>query len=212
MFLLPESDVPVFPDPNLADASGLLALGGKLTPAWLLEAYTNGIFPWFSADDPILWHSPEERFVLYPDELRVSRSMRKVLEAGIFTITFDTAFDAVIGQCAATARKNQPGTWITPEMQEAYIRLNREGHAHSVEAWTEGTLAGGLYGVELNGIFCGESMFSTRSNASKAAFITLCRERDFRLIDCQVYTAHLERLGARHISREKYLELLRAAR
>jgi leucyl/phenylalanyl-tRNA--protein transferase len=210
MLLLPDSPIPSFPDPHLADNDGLLAIGGRLSVNWLLEAYRKGIFPWFSEGDPILWHSPPERFVLFPEKLAVSKSMKNVLRSGTFRITFNEAFEEVIANCATIARKDQPGTWITGEMKEAYIRLHHQGYAHSVEAWKNGTLAGGLYGVVQNDIFCGESMFSKVANASKAAFITMCREKRYSLVDCQVYTSHLESLGAEMISREDYLSLLSA--
>ena len=186
----------------------MLAVGGDLSPERLVKAYSLGIFPWYSEETPILWYSPHERFVLFPGKLKVSRSMRKILSSGIFTITENCAFEDVIKACASVGRKDQPGTWITPEMQEAYVQLHKLGFAHSVEVWQEGRLAGGLYGVKTGKIFCGESMFAKVSNASKAALIWLCTEESYPLIDCQMYTAHLESLGAEMISRQEYMSIL----
>ncbi|MXV14950.1 leucyl/phenylalanyl-tRNA--protein transferase [Hufsiella ginkgonis] len=197
-----------FPSPELAEEDGLLAVGGDLSIPRLLTAYRNGIFPWYSHDTPVLWYSPHQRFVLFPEKLKVSKSMRNVLRSGKFTITFNQDFAGVIRACAASKRNGQDGTWITGDMQNAYICLHQQGFAHSVEAWENGRLAGGLYGVEMNGVFCGESMFSQRSNASKTAFITLVREKNYRLIDCQTYTEHLESLGAQMISRKEYMDIL----
>lgn len=198
----------LFPDPALAEPDGLLAVGGDLSQTRLLLAYQNGIFPWYSEDDPILWFAPHERFVLYPDELKVSKSMRTVLRSGCFTTTVNKCFDKVIAECAAFDRPGQDGTWITAEMMEAYIELNAKGHAHSIEVWLQDELVGGLYGVQVGRVFCGESMFSLVSNASKVALIHLCNTDLYKLIDCQVHTPHLESLGARMISREDYLEML----
>ena len=197
-----------FPDPDDADPSGILASGGNLSPGMLISAYRQGIFPWFSPEEPILWWSPDPRFVLYPDELHVSRRMRRVLRKGSFSITFDRAFAEVIKQCAAKYRPGQEGTWITPGMRNAYNELHRLGIAHSAEAWEGDRLVGGLYGLSLGGMFFGESMFTHVPNASKAAFITLTRamvSRGICLIDSQVYTSHLETLGAREIPRAEYL-------
>jgi leucyl/phenylalanyl-tRNA--protein transferase len=177
----------------------------------LLSAYRQGIFPWFSPGEPVLWWSPDPRFVLFPSNLHVSRSMRKVLNRNRFRISFDTAFSQVIEECKNIYRKGQNGTWITDSMKTAYEKLHELGYAHSVEVWQGEVLAGGLYGVSLGACFFGESMFSRVSNSSKAALITLARkleERGFLFIDCQVYSAHLERLGAENISRERFLELL----
>lgn len=198
----------LFPSPYEAEDDGLLAVGGDLRPERLMLAYRMGIFPWYSDDTPILWHSPAERFVLFPNELRVTKSMHQVLRSGKFRVTEDQAFERVIRACAGTVRKDQDGTWITNDMQEAYIELHRAGAAHSVEVWFDGELAGGLYGIEVGDIFCGESMFSSMSNASKVALIHLCREHDYRLIDCQVETTHLESMGARLIPRSDYLAYL----
>lgn len=200
----------IFPPPELASANGVLAVGGDLSAQRLVEAYRNGIFPWYSEGEPIIWWSPDPRYVLFPDELRVSRSMRQVMRRGIFEISFDRDFRAVMEACRTNRRREQ-GTWITDDMLEAYTGLNELGLAHSVEAWRDGTLAGGLYGVSLGGCFFGESMFAAVSNASKAALIALVERlsaRGFALIDCQVYTAHLESLGARGIPRSEFMRLL----
>ncbi|EHQ27595.1 leucyl/phenylalanyl-tRNA--protein transferase [Mucilaginibacter paludis] len=198
----------LFPDPQLAEEDGLLAVGGDLSPDRLLLAYRSGIFPWYSDETPILWYSPHERFVLFPNELKVSKSMRQVIRSGKFKVKFDTAFADVIVNCANAERIDQDGTWITNDMQQAYIKLHQLGHAHSVEVWLGDELAGGLYGVEVGNVFCGESMFSKVSNASKLALITLCQTGKYQMIDCQVYTNHLASLGAGMISREMYLEWL----
>ncbi|MBS1532075.1 MAG: leucyl/phenylalanyl-tRNA--protein transferase [Bacteroidetes bacterium] len=201
----------LFPDPALAEEDGLLAIGGDLSVGRLLLAYRNGIFPWYNEDTPILWYSPHERFVLFPGELKISKSMGQVLRSGKFRVTCNTCFEDVIEACSAAERKGQDGTWIIKEMKEAYIRLHREGHAHSVEVWEAGKLVGGLYGVEIGKIFCGESMFSKVSNASKAALIDLCQSGKYKLIDCQVHTEHLESMGARMITREEYMRILQNA-
>jgi leucyl/phenylalanyl-tRNA--protein transferase len=198
----------LFPDPGLAEADGLLAVGGDLAAERLLLAYSNGIFPWYSEDDPILWYSPHERFVLFPVRLKISKSMHRVLRDNKFTITTDTCFNEVIDACSAVPREGQDGTWINPDMKAAYNRLHQLGHAHSVEVWENGDLVGGFYGVQVNHIFCGESMFSKVSNASKAALIWLCQSGQYKLIDCQVYTHHLASMGAEMIGREEYMALL----
>jgi len=198
----------LFPDPALAEDDGLLAVGGDLSTERLLLAYQSGIFPWYSNDTPILWYSPHERFVLYPSELKVSKSMRQVLRHGRFTITMNTCFCNVIEACSAMERQGQDGTWITDDMKAAYKKLNNEGQAHSVEVWEMDALVGGFYGVPVNGVFCGESMFSKVSNASKAALIWLCNSGMYKLIDCQVHTEHLESMGARMISRKEYVKML----
>lgn len=203
-----------FPPVEFAQHNGLLAVGGDLSPARLISAYSSGIFPWFNSDDPILWWSPDPRFVIFPEETVYSKSMRKILRDEIFSITADQCFEQVIGECSEMKRRNQPGTWITTDMTEAYITLHRMGYAHSFEAWQNGELAGGLYGVSLGGIFFGESMFSKKSNASKTAFLSMVRfirSLNFNLIDSQVYTAHLESLGARMIPRDEYLAILKSS-
>jgi leucyl/phenylalanyl-tRNA--protein transferase len=201
----------LFPDPALAEDDGLLAVGGDLSTQRLLLAYQNGIFPWYSEGEPILWYSPHERFVLYPSELRVSKSMNKVLRSGAFSVTMDTCFTDVIKACSSVDRPGQDGTWITDDMKAAFTQLHHEGHAHSIEVWQHGKLVGGLYGVQANGIFCGESMFSAVSNASKTALIWLVNTKEYHLIDCQVYTEHLESMGARMISRREYIGVLQKA-
>jgi leucyl/phenylalanyl-tRNA--protein transferase len=204
----------VFPSPELADEDGLLAVGGDLSVERLLLAYSMGIFPWYSDDSPILWWSPDPRLVLFPDELKVSRSLRQTLKKGMFRVSFDTAFEEVMRGCAEVRRKDGQGTWITEEMIEAYCRLHQEGVAHSVESWAEGGLAGGLYGVALGGVFFGESMFSRRSDASKVALVSLVErlsELGFRIIDCQMTTAHLVSFGAREIPRVEFLKMVKKA-
>jgi leucyl/phenylalanyl-tRNA--protein transferase len=198
----------LFPDPSLAEEDGLLAVGGDLSTERLLMAYANGIFPWYSDDDPILWYSPHERFVLYTSELKVSKSMRQVLRSGKFTVTTNTCFDDVVAACSSVIRNGQDGTWITEDMKAAYANLHHEGYARSVEVWLDGKLVGGLYGVHAGDVFCGESMFSLVSNASKTALIWLCNTGKYKLIDCQVYTEHLESMGARMIPREEYIGIM----
>ena len=198
----------LFPDPPLAEEDGLLAVGGDLSTSRLLLAYGNGIFPWYSEGEPILWYSPHERFVLYPSELNVSKSMRKILRSSVFEVTMDRCFTDVIRACSAVKREGQDGTWITADMQAAYLELFKQGNAHSVEVWHNNKLVGGLYGVHAHDVFCGESMFSFMSNASKTALIWLCQTTRYKLIDCQVYTQHLETMGARMISRKEYIGLL----
>ncbi len=203
-----------FPPPQLAREDGLLAVGGDLSTERLLLAYRMGIFPWFSEEDPLLWWSPDPRLVLFPEDLKVSRRLARLVRSGKFTVTMDTAFAAVITACANTRLEKDEPTWIDERMIAAYIRLHRQGYAHSVEAWQNGRLAGGLYGIGLGNCFFGESMFTRVSNASKAAFVNLVRwlrHRGFELIDCQVSTAHLKRLGAVEIPRSRFLALLERA-
>jgi leucyl/phenylalanyl-tRNA--protein transferase len=200
----------IFPEPDLAEPDGLLAVGGNLSTQRLLLAYQNGIFPWYSDDSPILWYSPHERFVLYPQELNISGSMQRVLRSGKFTITTDQCFNEVITACSTAPREGQDGTWITADMKAAYNKLHTEGHAHSVEVWANDELVGGMYGVQIGHVFCGESMFSRVSNASKTALIYLCQTGLYQLIDCQVHTNHLESMGARMISREQYMAILQS--
>jgi leucyl/phenylalanyl-tRNA--protein transferase len=211
MYLL-TSDIE-FPNPNQADANGLLAIGGDLSSKRLLKAYNSGVFPWYNENEPLLWWSPNPRMVLFPKELRISKSMRVILRKEIFKITFNKAFNEVIQECAEIKRHDQEDTWITNDMIKAYIGLHKEGHALSVEVWKEEKLVGGLYGIDLKDkkVFCGESMFSKESNASKAAFITLTKElkeKEYKIIDCQMHTSHLESLGAREIDRKELLEIL----
>lgn len=201
-----------FPDPESATAEGILAYGGDLSPSRLMLAYRSGIFPWYSVNDPILWWSPDPRLILELDEFKLSRSLRKKIPQ--FEIRFDTAFSEVIRECAAISRRGQRGSWIVPEMIEAYETLHALGYAHSVEAYQNGALVGGLYGVSVGRVFCGESMFATVSDASKAAFAVLIdhlREWGFEFIDCQVPTEHLKSLGAKEISRKSFLERLQLA-
>lgn len=199
-----------FPDPALADEDGLLAVGGDLTPERLIGAYQHGIFPWFSEGDPILWFAPHERCVVFPEQVKISKSMRKVLQSGMFSITWNEAFEKVIRSCAKVDRtkQGQDDTWITDDMQQAYIHLHQLGFAHSVEVWHDDELVGGLYGLIINRVFCGESMFSLMSNASKAAFISLCQCGRFDLIDCQMPNDHLMSLGATLIPAKDYLQVL----
>jgi leucyl/phenylalanyl-tRNA--protein transferase len=196
-----------FPPPELAEADGLLAIGGDLSAERLIKAYREGIFPWYEGEH-ILWWSPDPRFVLFPGEIKISRSMQALLKKDRFSFTMNKAFDQVISQCKTVNRPGQFGTWITDEVEEAYTRLHHSGYAVSAEAWSGNGLVGGLYGLLIGKLFCGESMFSKQSNASKFAFIKLVeqlKKQGVELIDCQVYTEHLESLGARMISREKFI-------
>lgn len=212
VFRLPEE--PVFPRPHLATREGLLAVGGDLSPKRLLAAYRQGIFPWYSDGEPILWWSPNPRMVLYPNEFKQSKSFKKTLRKGVYRISSDTTFEKVIEACAATRLQSGEGTWITAEMMSAYIEMHNLGYAHSVEAWHEGQLVGGLYGLALGLIFFGESMFSTMNDASKVCLYHLTQflvKNRFIIIDCQVSSPHLMRLGARNISREDFLTELNEA-
>lgn len=202
-----------FPSVNLASPEGIVAIGGDLSPERLLLAYRNGIFPWFEDDEPILWWSPPERMVLFFEDLKISKSMRNILNRNNFKITFNTVFREVITNCRTIKRDGQPGTWITNEMVEAYCRLHDLGYAKSVEVWQDDKLVGGLYGVDMGTIFCGESMFSKVSNASKIAFIALAKhleKENYKLLDCQVHNDHLESLGAVEILREDFLAILKS--
>jgi leucyl/phenylalanyl-tRNA--protein transferase len=201
----------VFPDPNLAEPEGLLAVGGDLDPRRLLLAYSNGIFPWYNRGEPILWWCPPERAVVAPAEVHIGRTMRKALKKAGFCVRVDTVFEQVIRHCAKTPRPGQRGTWITPEMMRAYMQLHEEGYAHSFETFLGDELVGGLYGVSLGGSFFGESMFSRVDDASKAAFVTLARTLaswDFDLIDCQLQNENVQRYGTKVIPRRMFLELL----
>lgn len=205
------SDDLVFPSPQLAPKEGLLAVGGDLSRERLLLAYRMGIFPWYSRYEPILWWSPDPRLVLYPGELRTSKSLQKTIKKGLFRVTMDQAFEAVINACAQSRTSADEGTWIVEEMIDAYCNLHESGFAHSVEAWREDKLVGGLYGVSLGRCFFGESMFTYISNASKVAFVALVKHLqalNFYLIDCQVTTPHLLKFGAREIPRARYLNEL----
>ncbi len=202
------SDELIFPDPALAEDDGLLAVGGDLSLERLVLAYQNGIFPWFNEDDPILWYSPVERFVLFPQEIKISKSMRQLLRSKKFKVTHNQNFESVIKNCASTVREGQYDTWINSLMLDAYLNLHKQGFAHSIEVWDGNELVGGLYGVLMNKVFCGESMFSKKSNASKVALIWLCENAKIKMIDCQVYTDHLDSMGARMIEREDFLNYL----
>ena len=213
MYLL--DDNLTFPHPSLANEDGVLAIGGELNVDRLLLAYRNGIFPWFEEGEPIVWWSPNPRMVLYPSMLKVSKSMRKVIKQEQYKVTFDKSFASVIDNCKTIFRADQGGTWITSDMKEAYLDLHNKGIAHSVEVWEGEELVGGLYGVNVGRVFCGESMFSKKSNTSKLAFISLVQklsEQDYHMVDCQLYTDHLASLGAEEISRDIFLEELNGNR
>lgn len=200
-----------FPDPEESEPDGLLAIGGDLSPRRLLSAYCSGVFPWYSEGEPLLWWSLDPRMVLFPDEFRCSKSLRRVVRSGRFEVRVDTCFERVMRSCGAVLREDQDGTWITEEMVQAYVELHRLGFAHSFETFCQGELVGGLYGVAVGDIFCGESMFHTMTDASKVAFVRLvdfCRAHQFRLIDAQQETPHLASLGARPITRRAYLDML----
>ncbi|EAQ99805.2 leucyl/phenylalanyl-tRNA--protein transferase [Maribacter sp. HTCC2170] len=206
------TDEIAFPKVELADEEGLLAVGGDLSTERLILAYKSGIFPWFNEGSMILWWSPNPRMVLFPKRIKISKSMRKVIRNDEFKLTKNHCFEAVIDQCAKVKRQGQDGTWISKEMKEAYLDLHMLGYAHSYEVWQNEELVGGLYGIDLGHIFCGESMFSFVSNASKFAFIQLARElqeKNYTLIDCQLYTSHLESLGAEEIPRKKFMGFLK---
>ncbi len=200
-----------FPPPNMADESGLLAIGGKLEAHWLLEAYSSGIFPWFNEEDPIMWWSPDPRSVIVPGNLKIRKSMRTYFNSGKFELRIDYDFNGVINNCQKISRKGQNGTWITSDMKKAYKNLHKLGYAHSFETWKDNQLVGGLYGVSLGKIFFGESMFSLISNASKFALLSLSmilKENGFKLLDCQIPNSHLNNMGCRELSRDDYLEIL----
>lgn len=212
VFILGEQ--PIFPDPAYADPDGLLAVGGDLSTERLVSAYAHGIFPWYSSTTPILWWSPDPRPIIEPTRIMVARSLRKLLRKLPFQITLDTAFEKVIAACAKTRRPQGEGTWLISEMIEAYMDLHETGLAHSVEAWQDGKLVGGLYGVSLGRAFFGESMFFHVPNASKAAFVTLNRllaQWEFHFVDCQQATPHMLKFGAQEVSRREFLARLRAA-
>jgi len=202
-----------FPPVSESDEEGIIAIGGDLSSERLKLAYNSGIFPWFNPGEPILWWSPDPRMVLFLDELIVSKSMRNILNRNKFKITFNQNFKDVISNCQNIKRDGQSGTWISNDMIDAYCRLNEQGIAKSVEVWQDEVLVGGLYGIDLGHVFCGESMFSKVSNASKAAFITLVHyleENNYKLLDCQVYNPHLESLGCREIDREAFISILKS--
>jgi len=202
----------VFPDVESAGYEGILAIGGDLHPDRLILAYKSGIFPWYNEGEPVIWYSPNRRMVLFPENLKISKSMRQLMRRNEFKITYNKAFSKVIEACQKSPRKEQDGTWITDDMEKAYIKLHELGFARSVEVWKEDELVGGLYGIDLGHIFCGESMFSKVSNTSKLAFIYLVeslQKKDYKLIDCQVYNEHLESLGASEIPRKEFMEYLK---
>lgn len=198
-----------FPDVSEATFEGLLAVGGDLSSERLIHAYSKGIFPWFEDDEPLLWWSPDPRFVLFPESLKISKSMKQILRKNMFEVTVNKDFKSVIEHCSIAKREGQDGTWITDQMTKAYTKLHQLGYAKSVEVWQNNELVGGLYGVDLgNKVFCGESMFTKVSNASKVGFITFVQNSNYKLIDCQVHTKHLESLGAGSIPRTEFLRFL----
>lgn len=212
VYLLPEE--PIFPPASEAEPDGLVAVGGDFSPERLLNAYMSGIFPWFEEDGDIYWFSPDPRMVLIPGDLRVSPSLERILKKGRFEIRFDHDFRGVMKACAESNRKDETGTWISDRFIEGYTRLHELGFAHSAEAWFDGELAGGLYGVAIGSVFFGESMFYRQPDASKAAFVMLVRrlsERGYRLIDCQTESEHMRRFGARPVSRDAFLKLIQEA-
>jgi leucyl/phenylalanyl-tRNA--protein transferase len=203
-----------FPEIENTNEEGVLALGGDLSTQRLMHAYKNGIFPWYSEGDPIVWYCPNPRMVLFFEKLKISKSLRKIIKNQEFTVTFNQNFEEVISNCKSIQRGDNLGTWITDEMEEAYLELHKKGKAKSVEVWQNKQLVGGLYGIDLGNVFCGESMFSKVSNASKVAFVYLVerlQEESYKFLDCQVYNSHLASLGAEEISREFFLELLNPA-
>ncbi|MBX2846285.1 MAG: leucyl/phenylalanyl-tRNA--protein transferase [Saprospiraceae bacterium] len=204
------SDELIFPHASHGEADGLLAIGGDLSADRLLLAYANGIFPWYSEGMPICWYATNPRFVLFPDQVKISKSMQQVMRKKSFRITTNEAFETVIEACAQIKRDHESGTWITSDMQAAYLTLFQRGFARSIEVWQEEELVGGLYGVEYNGCFFGESMFRRVSNASKLALIYLCQQFDYRIIDCQVHTQHLESMGAEMIPLDQFLTIIQA--
>ncbi|SIS40882.1 leucyl/phenylalanyl-tRNA--protein transferase [Zobellia uliginosa] len=207
------SEALVFPPVEYAQDDGLLAAGGDLSVERLLLAYKSGIFPWFNNDALLLWWSPDPRMVLHPKDVKISKSMRKVLRDGRFKLTKNQSFEAVIEACSSIEREDQDGTWITDKMKRAYLKMHEKGYAISYEVWENDRLVGGLYGVDLGTIFCGESMFSKVSNASRFAFIKMAQEleaKKYRLIDCQIYTSHLESLGGQEIPRSEFIQILEA--
>ncbi|PWG06133.1 leucyl/phenylalanyl-tRNA--protein transferase [Polaribacter aquimarinus] len=203
------SDNIAFPPYEFTTDDGIIALGGDLSEERLIYAYKNGIFPWYSEGEPIVWYCPHDRMVLFPDDLKVSKSMRNIINRNQFVITENSVFNEVIYNCKSIDRNDGFGTWITNDMQQAYINLHQKGIAKSIEVWLDNELVGGLYGLEINNIFCGESMFSKVSNASKLAFIHLVKKKNYKLIDCQVYNEHLASLGANEVDRDLFLKILK---
>ena len=200
-----------FPSYESMTDGGIIALGGDLTEERLMYAYKNGIFPWYSEGEPIVWYCPHKRMVLFPDDIKVSKSMQKISKKNKFRITENQAFKEVIYNCKNIDRNDGYGTWITGEMEQAYINLHKKGVAKSIEIWLDNQLVGGLYGLEINSIFCGESMFSKVSNASKLAFIYLAKNKEYTLIDCQIYNEHLASLGAKEVDRDAFLKILKSS-
>ena len=201
----------IFPSADSASKEGIVAIGGDLDPNRILKAYKNGIFPWFENDDHLVWWSPDPRMVLFPEKLKISKSTKKLLKENFFKVTFNQSFDEVVDSCAKVKRFGQNGTWITNGLKKAYIKLHNMGHAYSVEVWKDYELVGGLYGIDLGDVFCGESMFTKANNASKIGFVHLVKEltkNKYKLIDCQVPSAHLKSLGAEEISRKDFLKYL----
>jgi leucyl/phenylalanyl-tRNA--protein transferase len=210
IYRLPEEHI--FPPVSEAEPNGLLGVGGDLNPDRVMKAYSSGIFPWYSRNQPILWFAPDPRFVIFPEELKIQRSLKKVIKKNIFEIRINTQFKDVIEHCSEVPRPGQFGTWITEDMKQSYIRLHQEGYSHSFEAFQDGKLVGGLYGIVVGSVFAGESMFAQVSDSSKVAFVWAVRQMidwGIKLIDCQVYTEHLDRFGAREIPRAQYMKLLR---
>ncbi|MCA1950259.1 MAG: leucyl/phenylalanyl-tRNA--protein transferase [Treponema sp.] len=210
---LNESERLQFPNPEEIE-DWIVAIGGNLSPGMLLSAYEQGIFPWYNPEDPLIWQSPDPRFVIYPETLHISESMRKILKKHLFTIRFDTDFEGVIHGCASVPRPGQNGTWISEDIIEAYTELHRLGWVHSAEAYLEGRLVGGCYGIRIGNVFCGESMFALYPNASKAAFLTLAKNLfndEVQFIDCQVPTEHLRSLGGQELARTEFFKLLKKA-
>ena len=201
----------IFPSADSASKEGIVAIGGDLDPNRILKAYKNGIFPWFENDDHLVWWSPDPRMVLFPEKLKISKSTKKLLKENFFKVTFNQSFDEVVDSCAKVKRFGQNGTWITNGLKKAYSRLHNMGYAYSVEVWKDYELVGGLYGIDLGDVFCGESMFTKANNASKIGFVHLVKEltkNKYKLIDCQVPSAHLKSLGAEEISRKEFLKYL----
>ena len=208
MIYLINNETP-FPSPDTASEEGIVAFGGSLSPTRLIEAYSQGIFPWYNEGDPILWWCPDPRFVLFPEKLHIGKNMRKLLRKAPYRVTYNRCFTEVMQQCATVPCKDQHGTWIHPELIEAYTTLHRQGIAHSVEVWQDETLVGGLYGLQIGKIFCGESMFSKQPNASQYGFITFLQSHShIALVDCQIHSEYLESLGAEEIPRATFLKLL----
>ncbi|MBN2893580.1 MAG: leucyl/phenylalanyl-tRNA--protein transferase [Bacteroidales bacterium] len=211
MIYLPPFKEPLFPSVEEATEDGIVAIGGRLNTEWLIEAYSRGIFPWFNEGEPIMWWSPDPRAVMKPSEVKVHKSMNSYFNQKKYQLKIDSAFEKVIGYCSNVPREGQDGTWINSSMIDNYIKLHNKGFTHSFETWENDILVGGLYGISLGKAFFGESMFSLKTNASKFAFISMCRileKNEFNLIDCQVHTNHIESMGCKMISRKEFLKLV----